>query len=291
VAKSSAVDVDAANRARRTALTRRKLNRLDDLLDVLDDCVRDGAVTDEELTERELVVGEFQAEARRLRGALNSSSTISTTTNTAGTAAATAASVASSVVHDVHASAQALGAVIGKGVATAGDLVASATRGVAEAVPGMERAATMVNAAVEKGAGSIGLPVGVASRVGGSVGKNGETWETREMDTQELLARQTSAMQSQDDALDGLDALVGTLKMTSDAIHDEVVLQAKLVEDLEADFSHTSDRMRKLRKQGFKLAGEKNEEERERLDRNEVIEEMRAKLTPEAQEESSCVIQ
>ena len=84
-------------------------------------------------------------------------------------------------------------------------------------------------------------------------------------------------------------------RTTSEAIHGEVVLQAKLVEDLEADFSHTSDRMKKLRKQGFKLAGEKNEEERERLDRNEVIEEMRAKLGREQRAAESadggCVVQ
>ena len=63
--------------------------------------------------------------------------------------------------------------------------------------------------------------------------------------------------------------------MASEAIHEEVKLQAKLVEDLEADFSHTSDRMRKLRKQGFKLAGEKNEEAREKIDKEEALAEMR----------------
>jgi len=119
---------------------------------------------------------------------------------------------------------------------------------------------------------------------------NREGKETRSMDTVDLIQHQSEQMREQDDALDDLDALVGSLKVTSEAIHDEVALQARLVEGLEADFSHTSDRMRKLRKQGFKLAGEKNEEERERLDRKEVIEEMRAKLQP-PEEESACVIQ
>ena len=114
--------------------------------------------------------------------------------------------------------------------------------------------------------------------------------ETRAMNTRELIDHQTEQMKTQDEALDGLDALVGTLKTTSVAIHDEVELQRKLVEDLEADFAHTSDRMRKLRKQGFKLAGERNEEERERLDRNEALAEMRAKLEKPAQDESSCSI-
>ena len=173
----------------------------------------------------------------------------------------------------------ALGAAIGKGVSdaatsvsnAAGGLVASASR-AAESVPALERAATMV----------------IPSR------KDEESRATRAMDTRELIEHQTAQIRGQDDALEGLDKLVENLKTTSEAIHGEVVLQAKLVEDLEADFSHTSDRMKKLRKQGFKLAGEKNEEERERLDRNEVIEEMRAKLGREQRAESadgSCVVQ
>jgi len=40
---------------------------------------------------------------------------------------------------------------------------------------------------------------------------------------------------------------------------EEVDLQARMVEDLDKDFSHTQERMKKLRTQGFKLAGEKNE--------------------------------
>jgi len=114
------------------------------------------------------------------------------------------------------------------------------------------------------------------------------------MDTTELIDHQTTQMKSQDAALEGLDSLVGNLRVTSEAIHEEVKLQAKLVEDLEADFSHTSDRMRKLRKQGFKLAGEKNEEAREKIDREEALAEMREKLKLKSNtqvEDSSCVVQ
>jgi septal ring factor EnvC (AmiA/AmiB activator) len=122
--------------------------------------------------------------------------------------------------------------------------------------------------------------------------KDEESRATRAMDTRELLEHQTAQIRGQDDALEGLDKLVENLKTTSEAIHSEVVLQAKLVEDLEADFSHTSDRMKKLRKQGFKLSGEKNEEEREKLDRKEVIDEMRAKLgREERSDDGGCVIQ
>jgi septal ring factor EnvC (AmiA/AmiB activator) len=175
------------------------------------------------------------------------------------------------------ANVSALGAAIGRGMSdaatsvsnAAGGLVASASR-AAESVPALERAATMV------------LP----SK------KDEESRATRAMDTRELLEHQTAQIRGQDDALEGLDKLVENLKTTSEAIHSEVVLQAKLVEDLEADFSHTSDRMKKLRKQGFKLSGEKNEEEREKLDRKEVIDEMRAKLgREERSDDGGCVIQ
>lgn len=263
---SSSADAD---RARRVAVTRRKLNRLDDLLDVLEDCVGEGAENDEDIRAREETVNAFQREARELRGALNREPTISAANaNDRGGHAAKSTT---------SANVQAFGAVIGKSVSSAattvgnvaGDFVASASR-AAEKVPGLDRAATMVMPKMQDG--------------------NREGKETRSMDTVDLIQHQSEQMREQDDALDDLDALVGSLKVTSEAIHDEVALQARLVEDLEADFSHTSDRMRKLRKQGFKLAGEKNEEERERLDRKEVIEEMRAKLQP-PEEESACVIQ
>lgn len=261
---SSSADAD---RARRVAVTRRKLNRLDDLLDVLEDCVGEGAENEEDIRAREETVNAFQREARELRGALNREP--ATAAPKGGLRANDRGQASSNV--------QAFGAAIGKSVSSAattvgnvaGDFVASASR-AAEKVPGLDRAATMVMPKMQDG--------------------NREGKETRSMDTVDLIQHQSEQMREQDDALDDLDALVGSLKVTSEAIHDEVALQARLVEDLEADFSHTSDRMRKLRKQGFILAGEKNEEERERLDRKEVIEEMRAKLQP-PEEESACVIQ
>ena len=257
-------------RARALALARRKLNRLDDLLDVLDDCTRERARDDGEIEGRERTVEEFQREARRLRGDV---------ANATGTRPTTSAATTTTTTREFGANVSAFGAAIGKGVSdaatsvsnAAGGLVASASR-AAESVPALERAATMV----------------IPSR------RDEESRATRAMDTRELIEHQTAQIRGQDDALEGLDKLVENLKTTSEAIHGEVVLQAKLVEDLEADFSHTSDRMKKLRKQGFKLAGEKNEEERERLDRNEVIEEMRAKLGREQRAESadgSCVVQ
>jgi hypothetical protein len=72
--QSSSADAD---RARRVAVTRRKLNRLDDLLDVLEDCVGEGAENDEDIRAREETVNAFQREARELRGALNREPTIS----------------------------------------------------------------------------------------------------------------------------------------------------------------------------------------------------------------------
>ncbi len=273
-ASSSATSMSSADadRARRVAVTRRKLNRLDDLLDVLEDCVGEGAENDEDIRAREETLTAFQREARELRGALNREPA---TAAKGGSNANDRGGVIG--VNAATANVHAFGAAIGKSVSSAattvgnvaGDFVASASR-AAEKVPGLDRAATMVMA----------KPHDV----------NREGKETRSMDTAELIQHQSEQIREQDDALDDLDTLVGSLKVTSEAIHNEVALQARLVEDLEADFSHTSDRMRKLRKQGFKLAGEKNEEERERLDRKEVIEEMRAKLQP-PEEESACVIQ
>ena len=258
-ARSAAVSV--AERRRAVTLARRKLNRLDDVLDVLDDCARDGVVSDGEAAEREAIAREMQREARGVRSACASAEV--ELERGAGGGGGSAAGTMSSVT-----------AAIGRGVSEAAATVAGAAGDLAtratEAVPGLERAATLV--------------------IPGAAKRDGETRETRAMTTRELIDHQTEQMKVQDDALEGLDKLVGSLKTTSEAIHDEVALQQKLVEDLEADFAHTQERMRKLRKQGFKLAGEKNEEERERLDRNEVLAEMRAKLERPQQEDSSCSI-
>ena len=86
----------------------------------------------------------------------------------------------------------------------------------------------------------------------------------------ELLELQQTQMRKQDDAMDKLDGLVGKLKMTSNMIKDEVDLQAKMVEDLDKDFTHTQNRMKKLRKQGFKLSGEKNAEAKEEYEKKRL---------------------
>lgn len=257
-ASSSAAEAD---RARRTAINRRKLNRLDDLLDVLEDCMDDGARDDDEARERRALVEEFQREARRLRAAATDADRRAATAN-AEMASSGVAGGASGVVAAIGATASRAVEVVGS---AAGDFVRAA-----ESVPGVERAATMMKLKPN----------------------DSETRETRGLDTEELIEYQSRQLKGQDDALDGLDKLVGSLKSTSTAIHKEVELQAKLVDDLEADFAHTSERMKQLRKQGFKLAGEKNEAERERLDRNEVIAEMQAKLALDNGEDAgSCAIQ
>jgi len=264
-----------AERARATALARRKLNRLDDLLDILEDCASDGGASEDETRAREAQVCEFRKEARRLRGE-SAAATKASRDVDAGANASVGAS-------DVGANVRRVGAAIGRGVSdaaasvsqAAGGLVASATSKASESAAAIELAAT-----------SVVMPERAESQRQRAM--------TKAMDTTELIDHQTTQMKSQDAALEGLDSLVGNLRVTSEAIHEEVKLQAKLVEDLEADFSHTSDRMRKLRKQGFKLAGEKNEEAREKIDREEALAEMREKLKLKSNtqvEDSSCVVQ
>jgi|TARA_B100001142_G_scaffold128044_1_gene129923 hypothetical protein len=95
---------------------------------------------------------------------------------------------------------------------------------------------------------------------------------TEATSAEELLETQRRQIEAQDEAMDKLDGLVGKLKSTSFKIADEVELQAKMVDDLTEDFAHTQARLKKLRKQGFKLAGEgKNDAERERMEHEETM--------------------
>lgn len=119
---------------------------------------------------------------------------------------------------------------------------------------------------------------GAASTATAAQKKQDEAAAVRGLSSQELLQLQRSQMRKQDDALDQLDSMVGKLKMTSDMIRKEVDVQARMVEDLDKDFSHTQSRMKKLRKQGFKLAGEKNGEDQEKLERAEAMKEMKKNL-------------
>ena len=56
---------------------------------------------------------------------------------------------------------------------------------------------------------------------------------------------QKTQMQKQDESLESLDGLVGKLRVTSGMIKEEVDLQARMVEDLDADFTHTQNRLKK----------------------------------------------
>lgn len=135
-------------------------------------------------------------------------------------------------------------------------------------------------------AGSAGVIVGEGiqkvnnglQNVGEAFKKPEESRATRALNQDQLLDLQRKQMQSQDNTMESLEKLVSKLKATSGAIQEEVDLQARMVDDLDKDFTHTQDRMKKLRKQGFKLAGEKDEEKREKMDRKEVIEDMKKKL-------------
>lgn len=157
--------------------------------------------------------------------------------------------------------------------------------------------ADMAKSTAGLAAGELGAKIG-AGVVGvqTTLKKYEEPSSTRSLDAQQLLELQRKQMKQQDNTMEALDNLVGRLKTTSKMIHEEVDIQARLVEDLEKDFSHTQNRMKKLRKQGFKLAGEKNEEEREKMDRAEVLEEMKKKVAMQSHKKEeedvfeSCVV-
>ena len=127
-----------------------------------------------------------------------------------------------------------------------------------------------------------------------------ETSSTKGLSSRELLDVQRAQMNAQDETLEKLIPLTEKLNDTAELICDEVDLQSRMVEDLERDFRHTQDRQKKLRKQGFKLSGQKNEEEKERAEREEAMEELRKQVTlqqvqhsyekEEEEEDSGCVV-
>jgi BarA-like signal transduction histidine kinase len=143
----------------------------------------------------------------------------------------------------------------------------------------LEHIADAVKSEAARVTGEVNAAVaGAASAATAAQKKQEEAAAVRGLSSQELLQLQRSQMRKQDDAMDHLDSLVGKLKMTSNMIREEVDVQARMVEDLDKDFSHTQSRMKKLRKQGFKLAGEKNGEEKEKMERAEAMEEMKKNL-------------
>lgn len=256
---SDDADERARARAHRSSLIRRKFNRLSDALDVLDDLARARGIEREVEATRRCVCEDLRASARALREEANEQERRENETGNRGNDSTSSSSVV-----------DAIGAHATRAVEVLGNAAGALATRAKEATGGDLAKATFAGKA-----------------------ENGASEDVREMSTEELLEYQTRAIKGQDDALEGLDNLVVRLKSTSMAIHKEVELQAKLVDDLEADFAHTSERMKQLRKQGFKLAGEKNEAERERLDRKEVLEEMQAKLKRDsgADDAGSCSIQ
>lgn len=229
------------DRARFNALQRRKLQRFEDIVDDLDDLATDGSPSARELGERQKVIEDFRAEARRLSASFSGSNI-----------------PAAGAYEDAAAEAAKAG-VLGK----------------------LNHIAALARSTAGLAAGELGAKLGakLGAGVQETLKKPEETSSTRILSSLQLLELQRKQMKSQDNTMEALDSLVGRLKTTSRMIHDEVDLQARMVEDLDKDFSHTQDRMKKLRKQGFKLAGEKNEEEREKMDRAEVLEEMKKKVT------------
>ena len=119
---------------------------------------------------------------------------------------------------------------------------------------------------------------GAAAVASEQIKKQESDQQVRGLSSQELLQLQRSQMRKQDNAMDQLDSLVGKLKMTSNMIREEVDTQAQMVEDLDKDFSHTQSRMKKLRKQGFKLAGDKHGKEKEKMQREEAMEDLKKNL-------------
>ena len=138
-----------------------------------------------------------------------------------------------------------------------------------------------------------------AGAVGLARRDDGETSTTKGLSSKELLDVQRAQMNAQDETLEKLIPLTEKLNDTAGMICDEVNLQSRMVEDLGRDFRHTQERQKKLRKQGFKLSGQKNEEEKERAEREEAMEELRKQVTlqqvqnsyeQEEEEESGCVV-
>ena len=136
--------------------------------------------------------------------------------------------------------------------------------------------------------GEVNATLGAASAAAAETfKKHEEAAAIRGLSSEELLALQKTQMQKQDESLESLDGIVGKLRVTSGMIKEEVDLQARMVEDLDADFTHTQNRLKKLRKQGFKLSGEKNAAEKEKAEKAEAMAEMQKNL-PSYQREQAA---
>jgi len=295
-------------RARFFAVQRRKLQRFEDLIDDLGDLTADGDPSTTEREERESAIESMRVEAKRLADGINAAAAAAATppkpppgekegdTSKEGDAASKEGDAASkdgdgSMDEDAGAFAS-LGRMADAAKASVAGAVAGAAAGELGTVlkDTLKVSTSEVGDKLKDGLGAVGL--------GRREGE--ETSSTKGLSSRELLDVQRAQMNAQDETLEKLIPLTEKLNDTAELICDEVDLQSRMVEDLERDFRHTQDRQKKLRKQGFKLSGQKNEEEKERAEREEAMEELRKQVTlqqvqhsyekEEEEEDSGCVV-
>jgi len=287
---------------------RRKLQRFEDLIDDLGDLTADGDPSTTEREERESAIESMRVEAKRLADGINAAAAAAATPPTPppgekegdaskdGDAASKEGDAASkdgdgSMDEDAGAFAS-LGRMADAAKASVAGAVAGAAAGELGTVlkDTLKVSTSEVGDKLKDGLGAVGL--------GRREGE--ETSSTKGLSSRELLDVQRAQMNAQDETLEKLIPLTEKLNDTAELICDEVDLQSRMVEDLERDFRHTQDRQKKLRKQGFKLSGQKNEEEKERAEREEAMEELRKQVTlqqvqhsyekEEEEEDSGCVV-
>ena len=282
-------------------MQRRKLQRFEDLIDDLGDLTADGDPSTTEREERESAIESMRVEAKRLADGINAAAAAAATPPTPppGEKEGDASKEGDAASKDGDASidedAGAL-ASLGRMADAAKASVAGAVAGAATGELGtvlkdtLKVSTSEVGDKLKDGLGAVGL--------GRREGE--ETSSTKGLSSRELLDVQRAQMNAQDETLEKLIPLTEKLNDTAELICDEVDLQSRMVEDLERDFRHTQDRQKKLRKQGFKLSGQKNEEEKERAEREEAMEELRKQVTlqqvqhsyekEEEEEDSGCVV-
>ena len=289
-------------------MQRRKLQRFEDLIDDLGDLTADGDPSTTEREERESAIESMRVEAKRLADGINAAAAAAATPPTpppgekegdaskegdAASKEGDAASKAGDASIDEDAGAFAsLGRMADAAKASVAGAVAGAAAGeLGTALKDTLKVSTSeVGDKLKDGLGAVGL--------GRREGE--ETSSTKGLSSRELLDVQRAQMNAQDETLEKLIPLTEKLNDTAELICDEVDLQSRMVEDLERDFRHTQDQQKKLRKQGFKLSGQKNEEEKERAEREEAMEELRKQVTlqqvqhsyekEEEEEDSGCVV-
>ena len=294
-------------RARFFAVQRRKLQRFEDLIDDLGDLTADGDPSTTEREERESAIESMRVEAKRLADGINAAAAAAATPPTPppGEKEGDASKEGDAASEEGDASKEGDGSMdedagafasLGRMADAAKASVAGAIAGAATGELGtvlkdtLKVSTSEVGDKLKDGLGAVGL--------GRREGE--ETSSTKGLSSRELLDVQRAQMNAQDETLEKLIPLTEKLNDTAELICDEVDLQSRMVEDLERDFRHTQDRQKKLRKQGFKLSGQKNEEEKERTEREEAMEELRKQVTlqqvqhsyekEEEEEDSGCVV-